>query len=167
MKNLNEKQTQLLQDFADAHPNASSFTRQEMFTFAEEQGVTGSTAYTMMKILPRIGRGVYKLETSAAKVVPMPTAQTEPVVQQTPVAEAVQKAVGKVRSTSSDEVFIPQKDDTIVRWVYFSDVLKIIKSKMFYRCMLLPCLTQDNDDWASSANREYVRVQIMRLMKMI
>ena len=52
MSNLNEKQIQLLQAYADANPTATSFTRQEMFSFAEEQGVTGSTAYTMMKILP-------------------------------------------------------------------------------------------------------------------
>ena len=129
MSNLTEKQSQLLQAYSDANPGVTSFTRQEMFSFAEEQGVTGSTAYTMMKILPRVSRGVYKLETSTAKVVPMPTAQDEPVVQQTPVAQAVQKAVGKVRSTSSDEVFIPQKDDTFVRWGYFADVMKIIKSK--------------------------------------
>ena len=108
MSNLTEKQTQLLQAYADANPSATSFTRQEMFSFAEEQGVTGSTAYTMMKILPRVSRGVYELIT-AANVVPMPTAQDEPVVQQTPVAQAVQKAVGKVRSTSSEEVFISSK----------------------------------------------------------
>ena len=163
MKKLNEKQIQLLKDFADANPNATSFNRQEMFTFAEEQGVTGSTAYTMMKILPRVSRGVYKLIT-AANVVPMPTAQTEPVVQQTPVAEAVQKAVGKVRSTSSDEVFIPQKDDTFVRWGYFADVLKIIKSKMFYP-MYVAGLSGNGktmmiEQACAAANREYVRVQI-------
>ena len=163
-KALNEKQAQLLQAYADANPTATSFTRQEMFTFAEEQGVTGSTAYTMMKIVSRVGRGVYELTTSASKVVPMPTAQTEPVVQQAPIAQAIQKEVGKVRSTSSEEVFIPQKDSTFVKWGYFADVLKIIKSNMFYP-MYVAGLSGNGktmmiEQACAAAKREYVRVQI-------
>ncbi len=164
MKTLNEKQTKLLQAYADANPTATSFTRQEMYTFAEEQGVTGPTAYTMLKVIPRVSRGIYELNTSASKVVPMPTAQDEPVVQQAPLAEAVQKAVGKVRSTSSDEVFIPQKDSTFVKWGYFADVSKIIKSKMFYP-MYVAGLSGNGktmmiEQACAAANREYVRVQI-------
>ena len=169
MKALNEKQTQLLQSFADAYPNQDTFTRQEMFSFAEEQGVTGSTAYTMLKILPRAGRGVYEMAISA-NVSSLPTAasapvvQEAPVVQQAPLAQAIQKEVGKVRSTSSDEVFIPKADPTFVKWGYFADVLKIIKSNMFYP-MYVAGLSGNGktmmiEQACAAAKREYVRVQI-------
>jgi MoxR-like ATPase len=160
MKNLTPKQIELFSAFVNAHPDKDSLTRQEMFTFAEETGLNRNSVGALMKKLPRVERGVYSMVTN---VVSMPNVPSQPV-QQTPVAEAVQKAVGKVRSTSSDEVFIPQKDSTFVKWGYFADVLKIIKSKMFYP-MYVAGLSGNGktmmiEQACAAAKREYVRVQI-------
>ena len=160
MNNLTPKQTELFNAFVTAHPDKESLTRQEMFTFAEETGLNRNSVGALMKKLPRVSRGVYSMVTN---VVSMPNVPAEPV-QQTPVAEAVQKAVGKVRSTSSEEVFIPQKDPTFVKWGYFADVSKIIKSKMFYP-MYVAGLSGNGktmmiEQACAAANREYVRVQI-------
>jgi MoxR-like ATPase len=160
MKNLTPKQIELFSAFVNAHPDKDSLTRQEMFTFAEETGLNRNSVGALMKKLPRVERGVYSMVTN---VVSMPNVPSQPV-QQTPVAEAVQKAVGKVRSTSSDEVFIPQKDSTFVKWGYFADVSKIIKSKMFYP-MYVAGLSGNGktmmiEQACAAAKREYVRVQI-------
>jgi MoxR-like ATPase len=160
MKNLTPKQIELFSAFVNAHPDKDSLTRQEMFTFAEETGLNRNSVGALMKKLPRVERGVYSMVTN---VVSMPNVPSQPV-QQTPVAEAVQKAVGKVRSTSSDEVFIPQKDSTFVKWGYFADVSKIIKSKMFYP-MYVSGLSGNGktmmiEQACAAAKREYVRVQI-------
>jgi len=160
MKNLTPKQVELFSAFVNAHPDKDSLTRQEMFTFAEETGLNRNSVGALMKKLPRVERGVYSMVTN---VVSMPNVPSQPV-QQTPVAEAVQKAVGKVRSTSSDEVFIPQKDSTFVKWGYFADVSKIIKSKMFYP-MYVAGLSGNGktmmiEQACAAAKREYVRVQI-------
>ena len=160
MKNLTPKQVELFSAFVNAHPNKDSLTRQEMFTFAEETGMNRNSVGALMKKLPRVERGVYSMVTN---VVSMPNVPAQPV-QQTPVAEAVQKAVGKVRSTSSEEVFVPEKDSTFVKWGYFSDVSKIIKSKMFYP-MYVAGLSGNGktmmiEQACAAAKREYVRVQI-------
>ena len=160
MKNLTPGQVELFNAFVTAHPNKESLTRQEMFTFAEETGLNRNSVGALMKKLPRVERGVYSMVTN---VVSMPNVSAQPV-QQTPVAEAVQKAVGKVRSTSSEEVFVPEKDSTFVKWGYFSDVSKIIKSKMFYP-MYVAGLSGNGktmmiEQACAAAKREYVRVQI-------
>ena len=160
MKNLTPGQVELFNAFVTAHPDKESLTRQEMFTFAEETGLNRNSVGALMKKLPRVERGVYSMVTN---VVSMPNVPSQPV-QQTPVAEAVQKAVGKVRSTSSEEVFVPEKDSTFVKWGYFSDVSKIIKSKMFYP-MYVAGLSGNGktmmiEQACAAAKREYVRVQI-------
>ena len=129
MKNLTPKQIELFSAFVNAHPDKDSLTRQEMFTFAEETGLNRNSVGALMKKLPRVERGVYSMVTN---VVSMPNVPSQPV-QQTPVAEAVQKAVGKVRSTSSDEVFIPQK---------ILLLLSGVTSLMFLRSSSLRCFTQ-------------------------
>jgi len=161
MKNLTKGQIELLSSFTEAYPNQDTITRQEMFTFAEETGLNRNSVRGLIRNLPTVDRGVYSM---VANVSVIPTAAPEPVVQQTPVAEAVQKAVGKVRSTSSDEVFIPAADPTFVKWGYFADVSKIIKSKMFYP-MYVAGLSGNGktmmiEQACAAAKREYVRVQI-------
>ena len=141
-----------------ANPNLESFERQEMFTFAEEQGYTGSVAYTLLKKLPRLGRGVYQMA-GAANVIAINRPATQPVAPTAP-----QAAVGKVRSTSSDEVYVPASDPTFVKWGYFADVSKIIKSGMFYP-MYVAGLSGNGktmmiEQACAQAKREYVRVQI-------
>ena len=158
MMNLSDAQATLLDAFAAANPNLESFERQEMFTFAEEQGYTGSVAYTLLKKLPRLGRGVYQMA-GAANVIAINRPATQPVAPTAP-----QAAVGKVRSTSSDEVYVPASDPTFVKWGYFADVSKIIKSGMFYP-MYVAGLSGNGktmmiEQACAQAKREYVRVQI-------
>ena len=158
MMNLSDAQATLLDAFAAANPNLESFERQEMFTFAEEQGYTGSVAYTLLKKLPRLGRGVYQMA-GAANVIAINRPATQPVA-----LTATQAAVGKVRSTSSDEVYVPASDPTFVKWGYFADVSKIIKSGMFYP-MYVAGLSGNGktmmiEQACAQAKREYVRVQI-------
>jgi MoxR-like ATPase len=162
MMNLSDAQATLLDAFAAANPNLESFERQEMFTFAEEQGYTGSVAYTLLKKLPRLGRGVYQMA-GAANVIAINRPATQPVAPTAPQA-APQAAVGKVRSTSSDEVYVPASDPTFVKWGYFADVSKIIKSGMFYP-MYVAGLSGNGktmmiEQACAQAKREYVRVQI-------
>ena len=158
MMNLSDAQATLLDAFAAANPNLESFERQEMFTYAEEQGYTGSVAYTLLKKLPRLGRGVYQMA-GAANVIAINRPATQPVAPTAP-----QAAVGKVRSTSSDEVYVPASDPTFVKWGYFADVSKIIKSGMFYH-MYVAGLSGNGktmmiEQACAQAKREYVRVQI-------
>lgn len=167
---ISKTQSKLLDMFVSANPHKESFVRDELFKFAAEQGFSGSAAYTLVKKVPRVSRGVYKM-VSSANVVPIAT-KVAKAVKAAPPAEAVAvpkqapipKAIGKVQSTSSDEVYIPAADKSFVKWGYFSDVSKIIKSKMFYP-MYIAGLSGNGktmmvEQACALANREYVRVQI-------
>jgi hypothetical protein len=154
-------QTELLSAFTKANPNATEFSRDEMFAFAENVGAKRNTAAGLMKKCERVGRGQYMLNAlgATAKVVQMP-----PKPASAPEKSPVAKAVAKVQSTMSDEVYIPQKDATFVKWGYFTDVKKIIDSKMFFP-MFVAGLSGNGktmmiEQACALSKREYVRVQI-------
>ncbi len=163
MMNISKTQAELIDAFVSANPGKESFERAELFKFAEEQGYSGSAAYTLMKQMPRVARGVYQMVGSGnviPMVAPLAPPVAAPVAQQTPIAQAV----AKVQSTSSDEVYVPSADPTFVKWGYFADVSKIIKSSMFYP-MYVAGLSGNGktmmiEQACANAKREYVRVQI-------
>ena len=167
-KALTKRQAALLNSFASANPDQTTFTREEMFKFAQEQGLTDTTAYTLMKQLPRAGRAVYQMSLSAVAPAPAktPIVKKARMTKQKPemVASAPAAPVAKVQSTSSDEVYIPASDPTFVKWGYFNDVFKIIKSGMFYP-MYVAGLSGNGktmmiEQACAASKREYVRVQI-------
>jgi hypothetical protein len=164
MMNLSETQATLLDNFVAANEGKVSFERQELFKFAEEQGYTGSAAYTLMKQLPRVSRGVYQM-VGSGNVIPMMTPQVSPqAIPQQAAPVAVQAPVGKVQSTSSEEVYVPSADSTFVKWGYFNDVKKIVQSQLFYP-MYVAGLSGNGktmmiEQVCANLKREYVRVQI-------
>jgi hypothetical protein len=169
MKALTASQAALLKLFSDAYPEKTSFERSEMFKFAEERGNHGSAAYTLMKCLPRLDRGVYSMIGVSSDVTPKTTRAAGMIKTATkkvaPVeVVALAAPVAKVKSTSSEEVFVPDADPTFVKWGYFNDVRDIVKSKMFYP-MYVAGLSGNGktmmiEQVCASLGREYVRVQI-------
>ena len=116
---LTKRQVALLASFASANPEQTTFTREEMFKFAQEQGLTDTTAYTLMKRLPRAGRAVYQMSLSAVASAPTKATIVKKarMTKQKPQIVATTAApVAKVQSTSSDEVYIPASDPTFVKW---------------------------------------------------
>ena len=149
-------QTELFSAFATANPGVESFNRQDMYAFAESVGAKRGTATGLMKKCEKGGYGVYKMSLGSAKVIPM--------TQPNPIANVVQQATKQVQSTVNSEVFIPQKEAEFVKWGYFSDVKKIIESRMFFP-MFVAGLSGNGktmmvEQACANAKREYVRVQI-------
>ena len=154
MNTMNQKE--LFAAFANANPGVESFNRQDMYTFAETVGAKRGTATGLMKKCEKGGYGVYKTSLGSAKVIPM--------TQPNPIANVVQQATKQVQSTVNSEVFIPQKEAEFVKWGYFSDVKKIIESRMFFP-MFVAGLSGNGktmmvEQACANAKREYVRVQI-------
>lgn len=168
MTAMSDTQAALLSAFVAANPGVETFDRQDMFKFAEENGFSGSAAYTLLKRVPRAGRGIYQMS-AIANVVAMPRVAPAPRVAPEVVAETASKAVPapsprKVTSTSSEEVYVPASDPTFVKWGYFTDVAKVINSRMFYP-MYVAGLSGNGktmmiEQACAASKREYVRVQI-------
>lgn len=168
MTAMSDTQATLLSAFAAANPGVETFDRQDMFKFAEENGYSGSAAYTLLKKVPRAGRGIYQMST-IANVVAMPRVASAPRAAREVIVETAPNAAPatssrKVTSTSSEEVYVPASDPTFVKWGYFTDVAKIINTRMFYP-MYVAGLSGNGktmmiEQACAVAKREYVRVQI-------
>ena len=152
-------QTELLNAFQEANPDASTFERKEMYAFAESIGAKRGTASGLMKKLNKSGQkagyGVYSMG--------LPNMQVVVNNDKSPEVP-VQKPVAQIQSVMSEEVFVPPKDETFVKWGYFKDVKQIIQSKMFYP-MYVAGLSGNGktmmiEQACAQAGREYVRVQI-------
>ena len=144
--------------------NETSFTWREIFDTAVEVGLTEGKATTFANKFPKVKRGVYNL---SAVVTPLnPNANVTPMPQAAPVASAPAPVspVGKVQSTSSDEVYIPEKEPTFVQWGHFSDLKKVVSSKMFYPTYIAGLSGNGKtfmvEQVCARLNREFVRVQI-------
>lgn len=150
---LSTAQRSLFESFSAVN-DGSTFSRVDMLNHAESMGMTRSIGSALVKKLQRVGRGQYSLD--MANVVSMPIAK--------PVSEPPQAKPRMVMSTSSEEIYIPSKETTFVKWGYFKDVLQIIKSGMFYP-MYVSGLSGNGktmmcEQACAYANREFVRVQI-------
>ena len=79
-------------------------------------------------------------------------------------AKAVPEMVKGVESVSNDEVFVPDFDPTFVPWGNFTEIVKVLKSRMFYPTFVSGLSgngkTFQIEQACAKLNREYVRVQI-------
>ena len=170
MTDLTATETQMRDMFLAQH-DGEEFKRSEFLNFSKENGFDKKdAAYFLYKKVGRVRRGVYNMSLPASA----PTAATKNVVKmpkqkmsgsaENKQNEVPEKVTAKIQSISSEDVYVPEKDPTFVRWGYFSDVEKIIKSGMFYP-MYVAGLSGNGktmmiEQACAKANREYVRVQI-------
>lgn len=158
---LNSEQTSILDALMSKKNNETVFTWREIFDTAVEVGLTEGKAFTFANKFPKVKRGVYNLTAAVAPLNPNANVVEMPKPAPSPVA---QPSVGKIQSTSSDEVYIPAKVSTFVQWGHFADLKKIISSKMFYPTYIAGLSGNGKtfmvEQTCAQLNREYVRVQI-------
>lgn len=153
-------QTQLFEAFVSANPNMDTFGREDIYSFAESVGAKRGTATGLMKKCEKSGHGVYKMSLTSSA----PASKVVPMKSLNPTQVPTQPLQQRVKSVSSEEVYIPEKLSEFVKWGYFSDVSKIIKSGMFFP-MYVSGLSGNGktmmiEQACAEAKREYVRVQI-------
>jgi len=161
---LTPTESQMIAVFSEQNPELanSTFKKKSFVDTVVQAGFNDKEAHNLInKKLSRVSRGIYTI--NAATVVSMPSASKPAAPAPTPPS-AKNEVSAVVASTSTSEVYVPEKDATFVRWGYFSDVLKIIKSGMFYP-MYVAGLSGNGktmmiEQACANANREYVRVQI-------
>lgn len=165
MTNMTDVQIAMRDAFIAENDASSEFRKADFVKFAVSKGFDEAEAHQFLNTkVGKVRRGVYTMSlTSSAptqKVVPMKA----PKVATSSAPEAPVASKAKVKSVSSEEVFIPEKDETFVRWGHFTDVKKIIESKMFFP-MYVAGLSGNGktmmiEQACAQAKREYVRVQI-------
>ena len=149
---MNKAIEKLMNDY----PNRVHFTTTEIKKAASDIGENPRSAYTFIKYrenCPIVSRGVYDLTSLMPK-------------SATPKKDAAMSyaSTTAVASVSNDEVFVPDFDETFVAWGNFSELLKIVRSRMFYPTFVSGLSGNGKtfmiEQACAKLKREYVRVQI-------
>jgi len=147
---MNKAIEKLMNDY----PGRVHFTTTEIKKAASDIGENPRSAYTFVKYrekCPVVSRGTYDLSMLMPKSA---KAKKDPEMSFSTA----------VASVSNDEVYVPAFDDTFVAWGNFTELLKIVKSRMFYPTFVSGLSGNGKtfmiEQACAKLKREYVRVQI-------
>ena len=155
MNNLKISTQKILSELATQYPDTNEFKKSQIVDIAKANGYTGKDYYCLLSADNRVKVGVYDL---SSVIVPI----RETI---TPVQSNIMpgKAMA-MQSIVNDEKTFAQKDDTFVPWGSFHDVVKILKSGMFYPTYISGLSGNGKTFMVEQAcaklDREFIRVQI-------
>ena len=142
----------VIEQLMNKFPKKTEFSAAMIKDAAVAVGENPRSAYVNIRYThnaPTVRRGVYNLESmmpKSSKAIKAPS------------------MVKGVESVSNDEVFVPDYDPTFVPWGNFTEIVKVLKSGMFYPTFVSGLSgngkTFQIEQACAKLNREYVRVQI-------
>jgi len=149
-------------------PAEKVLTRKEVMTITESLGVKPRIGHMMLMSdfpeITKVSRGKYSFgeySTPAPAPVATPAPTPEPVMN---FEKSAPISLRSVSSVSDDEIYVPSKDATFIKWGEFSKLKKIIESKLFFPTYIAGMSGNGKTMMVEQAcailKREYVRVQI-------
>ena len=155
MKEMKKSTQIILEEISRKFPGQTDFRRAIIEDIAKSFGYTQKDFYPLLTPENRVKIGTYSLAGLLPE--PVPTA-SDPVP-----ASAVQLA-SSVTSVGNDERTFAKADPTFVAWGPYSDILKIVKSEMFYPTYISGLSGNGKtfmvEQACAKAGREFIRVQI-------
>jgi hypothetical protein len=158
-------------------PKGNSFSRKEIIAVMKECGLTWSAVKPIVNDLNKVGHGQYSItrllgKTSNPESTASVTDQTmvktpapaklEPLPKFRPQAR-VQFSTG-VESVLNESSYIPQTDSTFIKWGYYTDVVRIVMSGLFFPTYIAGHTGNGKtlmiEQACAQLKRELVRVQI-------
>ena len=155
MENLKTSTKVILTEIAKRYPDSTEFRKQQIVDVAESLGYSGKDYNPLMTVDNRVKIGTYDL---ASVILPMrESIETNNVIAMPNNAMAMQ-------SITNDEKTFATKDDTFVPWGAYHDVVKVIKSGMFYP-MYISGMSGNGKTFmveqaCAKLKKEFIRVQI-------
>ena len=162
------KNTEILSHFEKNTKVDKLWSRREIFGEVINLGWDENDVYNWFRSsfragdIFRVSRGKYSFKFSST---PAPVATPAPTPE--PVMNFKSDASVSLRSVSSvsdDEIYVPSKDTTFIKWGEFSKLKKIIESKLFFPTYIAGMSGNGKTMMVEQAcailKREYVRVQI-------
>ena len=155
MNNLKISTQKILTELATRYPDSNEFKKSTIVDIAKENGYTGKDYYCLLSADNRVKVGTYDL---SSVIIPI----RENI---TPVQSNIMPGRAMaMQSIVNDEKTFAQKDKTFVAWGSFHDVVKILKSEMFYPTYISGLSGNGKTFMVEQAcaklNREFIRVQI-------
>ena len=155
----------VIEQLMTKYPNKTEFSAAMIKAAATAVGENPRSAYVNIRYTnncPTIRRGIYNLEKMMPKVLYRENDLDHSKGTTQHYTET--KMVKGVESVSNDEVFVPAFDSTFVPWGNFTEIVKVLKSGMFYPTFVSGLSgngkTFQIEQACAKLNREYVRVQI-------
>jgi hypothetical protein len=149
MKTLKRSTQIILDTLALRHPDMTKFRKSEILDVASELGYTGKDWVPLCQAEYRVSIGVYDF---AAHIKPVTPEVMTQVTRMAPTS-----IVNKDRTYA-------QVDPTFVAWGPFADIIKVIKSEMFYPVYISGMSgngkTFSVEQACAKENRELIRVQV-------
>ena len=155
MENLKTSTKVILTEIAKRYPDSTEFRKQQIVDVAESLGYSGKDYNPLMSLENRVKIGTYDL---ASVILPMrESIETNSVV-------AIPNNAMAMQSITNDERTFATKDDTFVPWGAYHDVVKVIKSGMFYP-MYISGMSGNGKTFmveqaCAKLKKEFIRVQI-------
>ena len=155
MNNLKISTQKILSELATQYPDTNEFKKSTIVDIAKKNGYTGKDYYSLLSADNRVKVGTYDLSS-----VIIPIRETiQPTVSNTVPGRAM-----AMQSIVNDERTFAKKDNTFVAWGSFHDVVKILKSEMFYPTYISGLSGNGKTFMVEQAcaklNKEFIRVQI-------
>ena len=155
MENLKTSTKVILTEIAKRYPDSTEFRKQQIVDVAESLGYGGKDYNPLMTVDNRVKIGTYDL---ASVILPMrESIETNNVIAMPNNAMAMQ-------SITNDEKTFATVDETFVPWGAYHDVVKVIKSGMFYP-MYISGMSGNGKTFmveqaCAKLKKEFIRVQI-------
>jgi len=157
MNNLKASTQVILKELATQYPDQTQFRKSTIVDVADKYGYTGKDWSPLMTKDNRVKIGTYDL---ASMLEPI----RELVQTSTSIVNTIPKHAAQMQSIVNDEKNFASKDDTFVPWCAFHDIVKIIKSNMFYPTYISGLSGNGKtfmvEQACAKVGREFIRVQI-------
>ena len=155
MNNLKASTQIILKELASQYPDQVHFRKSTIVDVGKRYGYSGKDWDPIMTKDNRVKIGTYDL---AGLIEPLRAEIAATNVVQMP------KAAAQMQSIVNDEKNFASKDDTFVPWGAFHDIVKIVKSGMFYPTYISGLSGNGKtfmvEQACAKVNKEFIRVQI-------
>ena len=143
----------ILKELVNRYPDQTQFRKQQIVDVGESFGYSGKDWDPLMQKDNRVKIGTYCLESFIKNLGPV---SKEPAM--------IPATAAKMQSIVNDETTFASKDDTFVPWGSFHDIVKIVKSGMFYPTYISGLSGNGKTFMVEQAcaklGKEFIRVQI-------
>ena len=155
MKNLKKSTEIILTELAKRYPDQTQFRKNVIVDVGESFGYSGKDWDPIMTKQNRVKIGTYEL---AGLIEPLREVAVSSNVVQMPQAAA------QMQSIVNEEKTYASVDKTFVPWGAFSDIVKIVKSNMFYPTYISGLSGNGKtfmvEQACAKVGKEFIRVQI-------
>jgi hypothetical protein len=156
MNNLKKSTEIILKELAIRYPDQTQFRKNAIVEVGESFGYSGKDWDSLMQKSNRVKIGTYDL---AGLIEPL----RESAIS-TSVVNSIPAQAAQMQSIVNEEKNFAQLDDTFIAWGPYHDIVKIIKSDMFYPTYIAGLSGNGKtfmvEQACAKVGKEFIRVQI-------